>query len=78
MKRLDVLPDVRSFDEAGIRNYAYGTWGGLGLRAGTPKPIVDRFFAAVQTAVRDPQFQACLANRSDRYRTQRVACGLLK
>ncbi len=57
VKRLDVLPDVRSFDEAGIRNYAYGTWGGLGMRAGTPKPIVDRFFAAVQTAVRDPQFQ---------------------
>lgn len=57
-KRLEVLPEVRSFDEAGIKNYAYGTWGGLGMRAGTPKPIVDRFFAAVQGAVRDPQFQA--------------------
>ena len=57
-KRLDVLPDVRTFDEAGVKNYSYGSWGGLGMRAGTPRPIVDRFFAAVQLAVRDPQYQS--------------------
>lgn len=57
-KRLEVLPDVRTVDEAGVRNYSFGSWGGLGMRAGTPRPIVDRFFAAVQLAVRDPQYQA--------------------
>jgi tripartite-type tricarboxylate transporter receptor subunit TctC len=57
-KRLEVLPEVRTLDEAGIKNYAYGSWGGLGMRAGTPKPIIEGFFSAVHTAVRDPQFQA--------------------
>lgn len=57
-KRVDVLPDVRSFDEAGVKGYVYGSWGGLGIRAETPKPIVDRLFSAMQVAVRDPAFQA--------------------
>jgi tripartite-type tricarboxylate transporter receptor subunit TctC len=41
-KRLDVLPDVPTMQEAGFRDAVLLHWYGLLAPAGTPRPIVDR------------------------------------
>jgi tripartite-type tricarboxylate transporter receptor subunit TctC len=41
-KRLAVLPDVPTIEEAGVKGYDMGYWFAAYVPAGTPKPIVDR------------------------------------
>ncbi len=51
--RLDALPEVRTFAEAGVAGLRLNAWSGLALHAATPKPIVDKLFTAVQGAMQD-------------------------
>lgn len=53
-KRMTALPDVPTAAEAGVKNYETGAWFALLAPAGTPKPIIDRLYAALQEAVKDP------------------------
>ena len=44
------FPDVPTFAEAGLPDYAPTAWIGLFAPAGTPKPIIDKLAAAMQKA----------------------------
>jgi tripartite-type tricarboxylate transporter receptor subunit TctC len=45
IKRVGLLPDVPTLDEAGIPGFDYTTWYGLMAPAATPRAIVDRLNA---------------------------------
>jgi tripartite-type tricarboxylate transporter receptor subunit TctC len=54
-KRLNALPNVPSFAEAGYARVSLPTWQGVGAPAGTPKAIVDRISAEVEKLVAMPE-----------------------
>jgi tripartite-type tricarboxylate transporter receptor subunit TctC len=56
-KRLPILPDVPTMDEAGVPGYRLNGWFGLVAPAKTPKAVVDKLTAEVQRAVNDPRFK---------------------
>ncbi len=53
-KRMTALPDVPTAEEAGLKGYQTGAWFALLGPAGMPKPIVDKLYAAMADAVKDP------------------------
>lgn len=53
-KRLAVLPDIPTMQEAGVAGYTYDPWFGLLVPAGTPKPVIDTINKAVVTASKMP------------------------
>ncbi|HNZ90189.1 MAG TPA: tripartite tricarboxylate transporter substrate binding protein [Acidovorax sp.] len=53
--RHPAFPDVPTFAEAGIADYAPVAWQGILAPAGTPKAIVDKLSAAMQKATQNPQ-----------------------
>jgi tripartite-type tricarboxylate transporter receptor subunit TctC len=40
-KRVAVVPDVPTMQEAGVPGFDYSTWYGIVVPAGTPQPVVD-------------------------------------
>jgi tripartite-type tricarboxylate transporter receptor subunit TctC len=42
LKRSDLLPDVPTIDEAGVRGYQAANWWGIAAPARTPAPIVEK------------------------------------
>ena len=61
-KRLAAFPDAPTFAEAGFPELTSGSWQGIFVPAGTPKPIVDRLYAAVIETMKSPEVQQRLAN----------------
>jgi tripartite-type tricarboxylate transporter receptor subunit TctC len=53
-KRLAVLPEVPTLQEAGLAGYVYEPWFGLLTPAGTPKAVVDEINRAVTLAAKMP------------------------
>lgn len=62
-KRMTALPDVPTAEEAGLKNYQTGAWFALLGPAGMPKPIVDKLYAALAEAVKDPVVQKRLTEQ---------------
>jgi len=61
-KKLDSLPDLPIPADVGLTDLSLMTvWYGLFAPAGTPKPIIERLTAALQTAVRDPAIASQLS-----------------
>ena len=55
-QRTPFLPDVPTIAEAGgLPDYDLPSWYGVHMRAGTPKPIVDRLSREFNATVRSPQ-----------------------
>ena len=52
--RWNVLADVPTIDEAGVKGYAYVIWYGMWFPAGTPTEYVSRIRAEVVRAFEDP------------------------
>jgi tripartite-type tricarboxylate transporter receptor subunit TctC len=52
--RSGVLPDVPTVTDAGVAGYEATIWLGLMSPAGTPKPIIDKLNAAVNSIVQRP------------------------
>ena len=52
--RVPQLPDVPTFAESGFPELTVGSWQGMYLPAGTPKPVVDRMFKAMTAVLADP------------------------
>jgi tripartite-type tricarboxylate transporter receptor subunit TctC len=52
--RMPSLPDVQTAIEAGFAGFESYAWWGVFAPAGTPKPIVERFAAALGDSLRDP------------------------
>jgi tripartite-type tricarboxylate transporter receptor subunit TctC len=55
LKRLDAMPDLPTLNEQGLKGFECYTWNAILAPAGTPRPIVDRLNAAINTALADPQ-----------------------
>lgn len=49
------FPEVPTFAEAGLPDYAPIAWQGILAPAGTPKPILDKLSAAMQKACQSPE-----------------------
>lgn len=54
-RRLPELPDVPTFQEAGIEGYSVATWVGMLAPAGTPKDIVTRLNRELNRAADTPE-----------------------
>ena len=52
--RLPTLPDVPTADEAGLPGFEVSTWYGLYAPRGTPHPVVEKLYKALQQALKDP------------------------
>ncbi|WP_459618509.1 Bug family tripartite tricarboxylate transporter substrate binding protein [Bordetella sp. 2513F-2] len=61
LKRLDILPDVPTLDELGLKGYETIAWGGVVAPKGVPPATVEQLNAAVQKALQDPKVREGLA-----------------
>ena len=53
-ERLPALPDVPTFDEAGVKGFYTDSWYGLVAPAGTPRPALEKLNAALTAALNKP------------------------
>jgi tripartite-type tricarboxylate transporter receptor subunit TctC len=60
--RSQSLPDVPTFQEAGVKGLVLDQWLGVFVPAGTPQPIVARLNAEVGNALADPAIKTSLVN----------------
>jgi len=60
LKRVNVLPDVPTMDEIGLKGYEVVSWYGLATRAGTPRETVMRLNTALNNATRNPKLRETL------------------
>ncbi len=59
--RVASLPFVPTLHEAGLPNFEVNVWHGVYAPKGTPKPVLDKMIAALQTAVQDNTFKTRIA-----------------
>ena len=52
--RVPQLPDVPTFAESGFPELTVGSWQGMYLPAGAPKPVVQKLFKVMATVLADP------------------------
>ncbi len=60
-QRVSSLKDIPTLAEQGMKGFEVVVWHGLYAPKGTPKPVLDRLVAALQSAVQDAQFATRLA-----------------
>ena len=60
-ERLPTLPDVPTFDEAGLKGFHTDSWYGLVAPAGTPQPVLEKLNAALAQALAQPEVRTQLA-----------------
>ena len=56
-KRSRAFPDVPTMEEAGVADFEVDSWYAVFMPAKTPAPVIDRWNAAINAAVRDPEVQ---------------------
>ncbi|WP_295850263.1 tripartite tricarboxylate transporter substrate binding protein [uncultured Xylophilus sp.] len=71
-RRLQALPDVPTFAEAGLPSYQVVNWFGLAAPKGTPAPVIEKLHALVASAMTDPAMQASMAQQGASYRPMTV------
>jgi tripartite-type tricarboxylate transporter receptor subunit TctC len=59
-KRSPLVPEVMTFQEAGLGGYPQRGWWGLATPKGTPKPVIDKLNAEFVRLFNDPKFVAFL------------------
>ncbi|XPG48571.1 tripartite tricarboxylate transporter substrate-binding protein [Variovorax sp. KK3] len=59
--RLKTLPDTPTLAEQGLKDFQVVVWHGIYAPKGTPKEAVDKFGAALRTALKDPAVAQRLA-----------------
>jgi tripartite-type tricarboxylate transporter receptor subunit TctC len=62
LKRSVAVPEVPTIDEAGVKGFDSTAWWGLLAPAKTPRPIVDRLYAATSAAIKLPEMNERLVN----------------
>jgi tripartite-type tricarboxylate transporter receptor subunit TctC len=60
-KRVASLPDLPTMQESGLPTFEVAVWHGLYAPKGTPKPVIDKLAAALQTALKDPMVKTRFA-----------------
>ena len=61
-KRIAQLPELPTFEEAGIPKFELSIWYGLYAPKGTPKPVIDKLVAALQASLKDDVTKARFAD----------------
>jgi tripartite-type tricarboxylate transporter receptor subunit TctC len=56
-KRSPMSPDIPTFAEAGLSGLVAENWWGVFLPAGTPKPVVDAYYAGLVKIMADPDLK---------------------
>ncbi len=59
-KRSDILPEVPTVQEAGVKPFDLGTWFGVFTTAGTPPAVIAKLHQAYSAALADPAIQTRL------------------
>lgn len=59
-QRSDILPEVPTVQQAGVKPFDIGTWFGVFATAGTPPSVIAKLHQAYSTALADPAVQARL------------------
>jgi tripartite-type tricarboxylate transporter receptor subunit TctC len=59
--RLKTLPDTPTLAEQGLKDFQVVVWHGIYAPKGTPKEAIDKFRAALKTALKDPSVAPRLA-----------------
>ena len=60
--RVPTLPNLPTLDEAGLKGFQVGVWHGVYAPKGTPKAVVDKLAAAIQQAMKEPDFRKRMAD----------------
>jgi len=60
-KRVASLPELPTTEESGLKGFEVGIWHGVWAPHGTPKPVIDKLVAALQSALKDPEIIAKFA-----------------
>lgn len=60
-QRVPSLSIVPTMGEQGMKGFEVSVWHGIYAPKGTPKPVVDKLVAALQTSVQDAQFKSRIA-----------------
>lgn len=55
--RASELPDVPTMIQSGYPNFDVTAWFGLFVPAGTPKPVIDKLYAAVKKSLETPEIK---------------------
>jgi tripartite-type tricarboxylate transporter receptor subunit TctC len=63
-ERLEVAPEVPTMAEAGFPDLTVGSWQGVYIPKGTPRPVVDRLFDASVKTMQDQEVKRRLATAS--------------
>ena len=63
LKRSPIVPEVPTFDEAGLPGYELTTWGGYALPARAPRALVLRLNAEINKALVSPSVSKSIAER---------------
>ena len=59
-KRSPLMPDVPTMEEAGLKGYVSTVWNGVYVKAGTPRPIVDRLNREIVAVLQSPAMRQSL------------------
>jgi tripartite-type tricarboxylate transporter receptor subunit TctC len=62
LKRFPSLPQMPTFDEAGVKGYEATTWYGMFAAAGTPKDTVARLNTEIDRVFKSPDIAARMLN----------------
>ena len=54
--RVDTLRELPTLAQAGLMGFEVVVWHGVYAPRGTPKPVIDKLVATLQTAIQDPTF----------------------
>lgn len=60
-QRLSSMPNVPTIAESGMPGFEAVSWGGIMVRSGTPKPIVDKLHSEVTAILKIPEVSAKLS-----------------
>jgi tripartite-type tricarboxylate transporter receptor subunit TctC len=60
-ERSPVLPELPTIAEAGVPGYEYNSWNAVFAPRGTPRPVIDTLFVAIQKALADPELRKLYA-----------------
>ena len=67
-RRSELVPDLPTLDEAGVKGFSFSVWYGLFAPAGTPRPVVNVLNAAVNSALQHPGIEERLrASAAERF-----------
>jgi tripartite-type tricarboxylate transporter receptor subunit TctC len=62
LTRVPTLPNLKTLDESGLKGFQVGVWHGVYAPKGTPKPVVDKLAAALQSTLTDADFKKRMAD----------------